>query len=153
MVFLPSESSPIRKQLHILFKVFKLEGTSLPCPISCIKGCSLTWIDIMFGSLSKSELVKTLIDQICPLQNHPISLIQTLILPPGTPFISLSLSYFLFFSDISFYFPLYCMGESFSITKISVGFNAWLIWSLVSSSIKTIQVEETGLSSPFILWA
>lgn len=27
-----------------------------------IKDCSLTWIDIMFGSLSKAELVKTLID-------------------------------------------------------------------------------------------
>lgn len=151
MVFLPSEDSPIRKQLHILFRVFKLERTSLPCPISCIKGCSLTWIDIMFGSLSKSELVKTLISQICPLQNHPISLIQPLVLPPGIPFISLS---FYFFLSYLFLFPhgkiilYYLIG-----VKISVGFGAWVIWWLVSSPIKTIQVEETSLSSPFILWA
>lgn len=51
----------------------------------------------MFGSLSKAELTKTSIDQIGPLQNHLISLIQPLVLPPGISFFS---SFFFFLPDI-----------------------------------------------------
>lgn len=37
-------------------------------------------MDIVFGSLSKAELVKTLIDSMRPLQRHPdISYIQPLV--------------------------------------------------------------------------
>ena len=146
MVFLPSESSPVRKQLHSLLRVFKLEGPSSPGPIPQSKGCPVTRTDIMLGSYSKAELVKTLAGQICPLQHHPCCSHSTSGLPSRY-----SLSLFLLHLWY-FFFPHLLHREIILhyllSTKISVGFN---LINLMAHflAIKILKIEGIGLAHPF----
>lgn len=146
MVFQPSESLPIRKQLHSLLRVFQLEGPPSPGPIPQPKVCSLPRTDIMLGSYSKAELGKTLADQICPLQNHPLFPHSTSGLPSRYSF-----SLFLFHLWY-FFFPHLLHGEIILhyllSAKISVGFNLINLMAHILA-IKILKIEGTGLAHPF----
>lgn len=105
----------------------------------------------MPGSYSKAELVETWTDQICPLQNHPTSLIQPLVLLRGT--LSLSLS---FSSLVPLLSPLTALRNH---TSLSFKCKNLCRLQLVNNSmahflaIKLIKIEERGLAHPFSFYA
>lgn len=147
MVFLPSESSPIRKQLHSLLRVFKLEGPSSPGPVPQSKGCPVTRTDIMLGSYSTAELVKTLAGQICPLQNHPLC-------PHSTSGLPSRYSFSLFLFHLWYLFFPHLLHRKIILhyllsAKISVGFNLMAHFL----AIEILKIEGSGLAHPFYFHA
>lgn len=105
----------------------------------------------MLGSYSKAELVKTSADQICPLQNHPTSLIQPLVLLQAIPFLSffsslVPLSPHLLHREITLHYLL-------SVKKNLCGLQ--LVNNLMAYflALKIIKIEETGLAHPLSFYA
>lgn len=104
----------------------------------------------MLGSYSKAELVKTLADQICPLQNHPL-------FPHSTSGLPSRYSFSLFLFHLWYLFFPHLLHREIILhyllsAKVSVGFS---LINLMAHflAIKILKIEGTGLAHPFCFHA
>lgn len=153
IAFPPTEAPPIKKQLPVLLRVFKLEGTLLPWPYFLVKRL-LTYSDscdvwIPFQSWTHENFDRP--DWPSAKSPHfPHSTSG----PPSRHFFFL-----LFFFFPSWYptftFPFTALGNhtppSSRLKKSQIAFSSWIIWWPISLAIKIIKIEGTGPARLFIL--